>query len=84
VEHNGYEKYWQKVYRRKTMHAKAKWEQSFEDWERLLKTAGAEELLEDPKAIWDEAWRQAMMQIIETIKAKDPSLAQTIHIKFGI
>jgi len=35
------------------------WEKAFEDWERLLKVANAEELLEDPKAIWDEAWRQA-------------------------
>lgn len=40
---------------------KEQWEQAFEDWERLLKVAGAEDLLDDPKAIWDEAWRQAQM-----------------------
>ena len=35
------------------------WEQAFEDWVALLKRANAMDLLEDPKAIWDEAWRQA-------------------------
>ena len=35
------------------------WEQAFEDWVALLKRADAMDLLEDPKAIWDEAWRQA-------------------------
>ena len=40
---------------------KEQWELAFEDWERLLKVAGAEDLLNDPKAIWDEAWRQALI-----------------------
>ena len=40
---------------------KQKWENAYDDWERLLKNAKAEELLEDPKAIWDEAWRHAFM-----------------------
>jgi len=35
------------------------WEQAFEDWVALLKRANATDLLNDPKAIWDEAWRQA-------------------------
>ena len=35
------------------------WEQAFDDWVVLLKRANAMELLDDPKAIWDEAWRQA-------------------------
>jgi len=37
------------------------WEQAFDDWVVLLKRANAMELLDDPKAIWDEAWRQACM-----------------------
>jgi len=43
------------------------WEESFEDWAKLLKTAKSEELLDDPKAVWDEAWRQAVMICIATI-----------------
>ena len=35
------------------------WEQAFDDWVALLKRANAMDLLDDPKAIWDEAWRQA-------------------------
>jgi len=37
------------------------WEQSFEDWEKLLEQANAKELLKDPKACFDEGWRQAAM-----------------------
>jgi hypothetical protein len=37
------------------------WEQSFEDWEKLLERAGAKDLLNDPKACFDEGWRQAAM-----------------------
>lgn len=40
---------------------KMNWEQSYEDWEELLKRADALELLQDPKAVWDEAWRQVAM-----------------------
>jgi hypothetical protein len=43
------------------LYKKQKWECAYDDWERLLKTAKAEELLDDPKAIWDEAWRHAFM-----------------------
>ena len=37
------------------------WEQAFEDWVALLERAEAKDLLSDPKAIWDEAWRQAII-----------------------
>jgi len=37
------------------------WEQSFEDWETLLDRADAREILKDPKACFDEGWRQAAM-----------------------
>lgn len=40
---------------------KQHWEEAFEDWEKLLDRAHARDMLEDPKAIWDEAWRQASM-----------------------
>lgn len=43
---------------------KENWETAFEDWEKLLKQANATELLQDPKAIWDEAWRQVAMVAI--------------------
>lgn len=33
-------------------------EQHFQDWCRLLKQAKAEDLLEDPEAVWIEAWHQ--------------------------
>ena len=37
------------------------WEQSFEDWEKLLERASATDMLKDPKACFDEGWRQAAM-----------------------
>ena len=40
---------------------KMSWEQSYEDWEELLKRADALDLLQDPKACFDEGWRQAAM-----------------------
>ena len=46
-----------------------KWEQAYEDWVKLLKAADAMDLLEDPKAIWDEAFRQASMIAIESARA---------------
>lgn len=49
-----------------------KWEQHFEDWNRLLKTANAEDLLQDPKAIWDEAWRHVAMVAIGVVENKKP------------
>jgi len=41
--------------------AKQQWEIAYEDWEKLLRDANATDLLEDPKAVWDEAWRQVVM-----------------------
>ena len=41
--------------------AKQQWEIAYEDWEKLLRDANATNLLEDPKAVWDEAWRQVVM-----------------------
>jgi len=41
---------------------KEQWEKAYEDWIKLLQRANAEEeMLGDPKAIWDEAWKQASM-----------------------
>lgn len=41
---------------------KEEWEKAYEDWIKLLQRANAEEeMLADPKAIWDEAWKQATM-----------------------
>lgn len=37
------------------------WEQSFNDWKKLLQDHEAEELLKDPSAVWDEAWRHVVM-----------------------
>jgi hypothetical protein len=46
------------------------WEQAFDDWVALLERADAKELLDDPKAIWDEAWRQAtiLSQVLKEIE----------------
>ena len=43
-------------------------EKAYEDWTRLLKRANAEDLLDDPFAIWDEAWRQVSMVTFEIIR----------------
>lgn len=54
---------------------KENWEKAFDDWEQLLSRADAEELKNDPKAVWDEAWRQAtfiLWSIVEAnLKAPD-------------
>jgi hypothetical protein len=49
------------------MSNKPEWEQAFNDWRDLLKQANANELLDDPLAIWDEAWRQASMRTIDIL-----------------
>ena len=46
------------------------WETAFDDWVKLLGHANAMELLQDPKAIWDEAWRQAIMVMQEAQNVK--------------
>lgn len=54
---------------------KENWEKAFDDWEQLLTRADAEELKNDPKSVWDEAWRQAtfiLWSIVEAnLKAPD-------------
>lgn len=55
---------------------KQNWEIAFEDWQKLLTDANATELLQDPKAVWDEAWRQVAMvsiQVAEIHKAEGVS-----------
>ena len=48
--------------------SKQRWEHAFEDWEALLERAHSRDMLEDPKAIWDEAWRQAFMIALHTLE----------------
>lgn len=48
------------------------WEKHFNDWEKLLKKVNAEDLLKDPKAIWDEAWRTATIMAIGAVESKMP------------
>jgi len=48
---------------------KQQWELAFEDWEILLDRADAKNLLQDPKAVWDEAWRQAVMLSTQIVSA---------------
>ena len=51
---------------------KQHWEEAFEDWVKLLDTANAKDLLEDPKAIWDEAWRHATFICSSIVESKAP------------
>jgi len=37
------------------------WEQSYDDWVKLLERADAKDMLNDSKACFDEGWRQAAM-----------------------
>lgn len=55
------------------------WETAFEDWERLLGSADAKTLLQDPKSVWDEAWRQAVMRSLH-ILAHAPVEATRLQI----
>jgi hypothetical protein len=57
--------------------SKPEWEQAFEDWQVLLKQANATELLNDPLAIWDEAWRQAAMVTIGILMAQSKMVTDT-------
>ena len=49
------------------------WERAFDDWQRLLQTANAQQLIHDPKAVWDEAWRQATMIAMAIVTQELPS-----------
>jgi hypothetical protein len=44
------------------------WEQGFNDWKKLLQDHEAEELLKDPMAVWDEAWRHVVMMTSEMVR----------------
>ena len=58
------------VHESESMNPLDQWETAFDDWVKLLRHANAMELLEDPKAIWDEAWRQAIMVAQEAQNVK--------------
>lgn len=38
------------------------WEEAYHDWRDLLERADATDLIHDPKSVWDEAWRQALVR----------------------
>ena len=52
---------------RKSAMKKEAWEEAYDDWVKLLDTANAKELLQDPSACFDEAWRQATMVITQIV-----------------
>lgn len=56
------------------------WEQGFNDWKKLLQDHEAEELLKDPMAVWDEAWRHVVMMTSEMMRsAGQEELAKDIQ-----
>ena len=56
------------------------WEQGFNDWKKLLQDHEAEELLKDPMAVWDEAWRHVVMMSSEMMRsAGQEELAKNIQ-----
>ncbi len=63
--------------------SKAKWELAYEDWVKLLQQANAKDLLNDPLAVWDEAWRQSAMTLIDALRlCQVEGLEQTLqHIE---
>jgi hypothetical protein len=62
--------------------SKQQWEIAYEDWERLLRDAKATDLLDDPKAIWDESWRQVIMLASQIIESEtDKETADKIKLK---
>jgi hypothetical protein len=52
---------------RKSAMKKEAWEEAYDDWVKLLDTANAKDLLQDPSACFDEAWRQATMVITQIV-----------------
>ena len=44
---------------------------AYDDWVKLLKSAGALDMLHDPYGIWLEAWEQS--RIIQTQSEKKPA-----------
>jgi hypothetical protein len=57
--------------------SKQNWEIAYEDWHKLLTHAKATELLNDPKAIWDEAWRQVAMVAINVAEQHEADAVAT-------
>lgn len=51
----------------------APWEEAYQDWRDLLDRADASDLIHDPKSVWDEAWRQALMQSLSFVIDKSNS-----------
>lgn len=56
---------------------KQNWEIAFDDWEKLLNQANARDLLADPKAVWDEAWRQVAMVAINVAEQHEADAVAT-------
>lgn len=56
---------------------KQNWEIAYEDWQKLLTVAKATELLNDPKAVWDEAWRQVAMVAINVAEQHEADAVAT-------
>lgn len=54
------------------------WEEAYHDWRDLLDRAGASDLIHDPKAVWDEAWRQALLRSLTVIE-KDVATTDEIR-----
>lgn len=59
-----------------------KWQRAFEDWQALLRQTQSLELLNDPIAVWDEAWRAATMEIIQIVGRDMPTLAERLTKEF--
>jgi hypothetical protein len=57
--------------------SKQNWETAFDDWQKLLSDAKATELLSDPKAVWDEAWRQVAMVAINVAEQNEADAVAT-------
>ena len=55
------------------------WEEAFEDWVHLLQSANAEDLLKDPKTVWDEAWRHVAMRSLHILE-HSPADASRLQI----
>jgi hypothetical protein len=55
-----------------------KWEEHFHDWVKLLESAKAVDLMKDPQAIWDESWRQAIMQCMMIVEHYKPDSQQIL------
>jgi hypothetical protein len=57
---------------------KEQWEVAYDEWALLLDRANAKGLLKDPKAVWDEAWRQAAMVTIGILEVNPESTSEQL------